>query len=195
MLRERSFKRPIFLHAFILGLILTILGGAAAITVQQMLRRGANQPQMEMADLYLSQISSGGKPSDFLSPKRIDMAQSLEPFVIVYDDAGKPENSTGYLDGVVPVPPPGVFDYLRAHGSDNFTWQPRPQVRIAAIAKRITGPHPGFLLVGRSLRSVEESEGVLRQMTFGGWFLLLLLLALGAAFLQQARHSEAIASS
>ncbi|MFL6464517.1 MAG: hypothetical protein ACJ73N_08945 [Bryobacteraceae bacterium] len=37
----------------------------------------------------------------------------------------------GYLDQAVPVPPPGVFDYLRSHGSNKFTWQPRRDVRIA----------------------------------------------------------------
>ena len=115
--------------------------------------------------------------------------------MIVYNDAGKPENSTGRLDGIVPAPPSGVFNYLRVHGNENFTWQPRPGIRIAAIARRITGPHPGFLLVGRSLRSVEESDHLLRQMTFGGWFVLMLLLVLGAAFLQRAGHSRAIPSS
>ena len=194
MLREQSFKRPIFLYSLVLGLILTVLGGAAAITIQQMLRRGADQPQLQMADLYVSQILSSKKLAEFLSPKQVDMAQNLEPFVIFYDNAGKPENSTGYLDGAVPVPPPGMFDYLRTHGSGKPTWQPRRDVRIAVVARRVTGSHPGFLLVGRSLRSVEESESALRRMTFLGWFILLLLLTSGAAFLQRAQRSKEVVS-
>jgi hypothetical protein len=195
MLRKPSFKQAIYLHAVMLGLILTALGGAAAITVQQMLRRGADQPQIQMADLSVSQLLSGEKPVDFVSPKHVDIGQSLEPFVIFYNDAGQSENSTGYLDGTVPAPPSGVFDYLRKHSSDHFTWQPHPQVRIAAVMRRITGSHPGFLLAGRSLSSVEEHESLLRQMTFLGWFVLLLSLAAGTAFLQRAQRSHESASS
>ena len=195
MFREQSFQRPIFWHAFMLGLIITVLGGAAAVTVQQMLRRGADQPQMQMADLYVSRLLSGGKLADLLPSERVDLAQSLEPFAIVYDEAGKPENSTGSLDGIIPTPPSGVFHYLRVHGNDHFTWQPRPGVRIAAVARRITRPRPGFLLVGRSLRSVEENDGLLRQMTFGGWFVLMLLLIAGAAFLRRAGDSKTMATS
>jgi hypothetical protein len=195
MLREPSFKQAIYLHAVVLGLILTALGGAAAIVVQQMLRRGADQPQIQMADLYVSQLLSGEKPVDFASPKLVDIGQSLEPFVIFYNDGGQPENFTGHLDGTVPAPSSGVFDHLRSYSSSSFTWQPRPRVRIAAVARRIIGSHPGFLLVGRSLRSVEENESLLRQMTFFGWFVLLLFLALGAAFLQRAQRSHEITSS
>ena len=121
MLRKPSFKQAIYLHAVMLGLILTALGGAAAVTVQQTLRHGADQPQTQMADLSVSQLLSGEKPVDFVSPKHVDMGQSLEPFVIFYNDAGRPEDSTGYLDGTVPAPPSGVFDYLRKHSSDHFT--------------------------------------------------------------------------
>ena len=110
------------------------------------------------------------------------------------DDVGEPENSTGHLDQAVPVPPPGVFDYLRSHGSNKFTWQPRRDVRIAVVARRVIGSHPGFLLFGRSLRSVEENESALRHMSFLGWFVLLLLLTSGAAFLQRAQHSAQMAS-
>ncbi len=53
-----------------------------------------------------------------------------------------------------PFPPLGVFNYSRGDGSDTFTWQPRPQVRIATVARRVAGPHPGFLPAGRSLRPV-----------------------------------------
>ena len=193
MLQEQSFQRPIILHALFVGFILTILGGVAAITMQQMLRRGADQPQIEMADLYVSKMNAGEKLNDFLPLGRVDLRQSLEPFVIFYNDKGEPEGNSGYLNQTAPVPPPGVFTYLRSHGADKFTWQPTTDVRIAAVGRRVTGKYPGFLLVGRSLRLVEESESLLRRMVFLGWFILLLLLTSGAAFLHRARRYGQIA--
>jgi hypothetical protein len=192
MLREQVLKQPIFFHALCLGLILTFLGGTAAVTFQQMLRRGANQPQIEMAKYYATEIGSGQAPDDIIPPGYVDPERSLEPFVIFYDDQGRPEKATGYLDQSAPVPPLGVFIYSRGHGSDTFTWQPRPQVRIATVVQRVTGPHPGFLLAGRSLRNVEEDEAVLYRMTFLGWLVLVLLLASGAVLLGRIERMKPV---
>lgn len=192
MLREQVLKQPIFFHALCLGLILTFLGGTAAVTFQQMLRRGANQPQIEMAKFYASEIGSGEEPDDIIPPGYVDPERSLEPFVIFYDDQGKPEKATGYLDQSAPVPPLGVFDYSRSHGSDEFTWQPRPHIRIATVVRRVTGPHPGFLLAGRSLRNVEEDETILYCMTFLGWLALVLLLVSGAVLLSRTERMKQI---
>jgi hypothetical protein len=186
---ERIFmmKQPIVLHAISLGVILTLLGGLAAVTIQQMLRRGADQPQIEMVDFYVSEIESGLNPNDSIPSGYVDLERNLEPFVIFYDELGKPEKATGYLDQSIPAPPPGVFEYVRDHGSEKFTWQPARGVRIAAVARHIAGSHPGFLLCGRSLRIVEADESLLRRMAFFGWVAMVLLLVVGAILLQRAR--------
>jgi hypothetical protein len=191
MLREQILRQPIWFYAFALGLVLTVLGGAAAVTVQQMLRRGANQPQAEMADFYASQIMSGMSPEDSIPPVHVNLESDLQPFVIFYDEQARPEKSTGYLDQAVPRPPLGVFEYARIHGSDTVTWQPRRGVRIAAVARYVPGRHPGYLLAGRSLRTTEEYDGLLRRMTFLGWFAVMLLLGSGAALLNRTQCRNA----
>jgi hypothetical protein len=194
MLREQVLKRPIFFHAFALAAILTMLGAGAALTMQQMLRRGANQPQAEMADFYSSEILSGMSPQDAIPRASVDLERNLQPFVIFYDERGQPVRSTGYLDQSVPVPPRGVFDYARSYGSDTITWQPRRGVRIAAVARHVAGIHPGYVLAGRSLRLTEEYEGLLRRMVFGGWFAVMLLITTGAVLLNRAQHSKSLAA-
>jgi hypothetical protein len=97
--------------------------------------------------------------------------------------------SNGFLDQAIPTPPRGVFNYLRSHAIDKFTWQPRRGVRIATVARRIDGPHPGFVLVGRSLTLVENQEGLLYHATFIGWFVLVGLLCAGAALLSRVQSS------
>lgn len=55
-------RQPILTHALAVALVLTLLGGAAAITIQQILRRGADQPQIEMVNWYASEIEAGVAP-------------------------------------------------------------------------------------------------------------------------------------
>ena len=191
-LRTEVLKQPVLFHALSLGLILTLHGGVAAVTMQQMLRRGANQPQIDMVNYYASEIASGTKPDDAIPPGYVDPERNLEPFVIFYNEQGKPEVSTGYLDQSVPTPPAGVFKYVQSHGSENLTWQPRPHVRIAAVVRYLNSSHPGFVLAGRSLRVVEEDESLLFRITFLGWLLVVLLLALGANALQRAERLKQV---
>jgi hypothetical protein len=220
MVRDQAVARPVFFHALILGLILTVMGGSAAVAFQQLLRRGADEPQIQMAEDYAAGLASGQRPSDVIPlPMAIiptppivarredgsqaqlwtccsirmtggvDIDRSLQPFALVYDESGSPIFSNGFLDQAIPAPPHGVFDYLRSHATDKFTWQPRHGVRIAAVARRIDGPHPGFVLVGRSLALVEDQEGLLYHATFIGWFVLVGLLCAGAALLSRVQSS------
>lgn len=194
MLRNRLVQRPITFYTLALALVLTLAGGVAAVTMQQMLRRGADQPQIDMADWYAGEIGSGEAPGNVIPPGYVDLERSLQPFVIFYDDHGKAGTGTGYLDQSLPVLPVGVLEFTRSHGSDNVTWQPVPGIRIASVIKHVTGKGSGFILAGRSLRPVEEQENLLRRMFIGGWIVLMLLLLGGASLLNrlQGRPQAAI---
>jgi hypothetical protein len=192
MIREEVIARPIFFHALTLGVILTLFGCFAAYVFQGLLRRGANEPQAEMGAFYASRIASGVKPTDAIPHNTVDIESSLEPFAIFYADNGVPVTANGFLNQTIPTPPHGVFNYARSHMDDYITWQPQPNVRIAAVIRRVSGPTPGFLLTGRSLRFVEEQEAILRNMVFGGWFLVVFLLIAGAALLHRSQHNQPI---
>ncbi len=186
-LKRQVIKQPIIFHTIGLVLVLTLLGGVAAVTTQQMLRRGADQPQLQMVERYSRKISDGAAPAAVIPVGHIDVAESLEPFLIFYNDGFEPLTSDAFLGSQPPVPPLGVFQQTRLHGSIRLTWQPRPGVRIAMVTRRIDGPHPGFLLAGRSLRVVEEYESDLYRMTMIGWVLVVALLAGGATLLSRTR--------
>lgn len=189
MIREQVIARPIFFHALTLGLILTLMGGASSLVFQQMLRKGANQPQIQMADSYVAQVASGSKPEEVIPRGAVDLQQSLEPFAIFYNDTGTPMRANGYLNQTIPTPPAGVFSYLRAHNADAITWQPQPGVRIASEIRRVTGANPGFVLTGRSLRVVEEQEGLFWKIVFSAWFFLVALLIAGAVLLNRIQNA------
>jgi hypothetical protein len=191
MIRNQILARPIFFYTLALALILTLWGFPAALTLQGALRGAADQPQIQMAQNYASQIASGHLPSDLLPREHIDPSYSLEPFSIFYGADGSPLRSTGYIGDSIPTLPPGVFAYLRTHSTDKFTWQPQPGLRIAAFAQRVDGAHPGFILVGRSLALVQQQANYLRLGTLVSWLFLMALLVAGAYFLNRFPRATA----
>jgi len=113
----------------------------------------------------------------------VDIVRSLSPFVIAYDDQGRPLASQAQLDGKTPAPPNGVFNYVRQHGEERISWQPvlgrEHGVRIAAVIKRVNGPQPGFVLAGRNMREVEAREHQVEQLAGLAWIAMLGLIFLG----------------
>ena len=137
--------------------------GLAFVTGQQVLRMGANDPEIQMAEDAAASLSSGTAMSP-VPTSPVELSRSLAPFLIVYDDTGAVVGSSALLQGQTPRLPPGVLDYVRAHGQDRITWQPAPGVRIAAVIERVEGPSSGFVLAGRSLREVEQRESILQSL-------------------------------
>ena len=183
MLRD-TFSRPaLLLNALVLSGIATVLAIALYAIPQQVLRQGANDPQIQLAGDLVARLESGVSAVAAVPAAEIDMARSLTPFVIVYDDAGKPLTSQATLNGAIPVPPAGVFDYVRQHGEERVSWQPildrRHGVRIAAVVQRVGGAYPGFVLAGRSLREVEAREIQVQHMAGLAWLGMLSLIVLG----------------
>lgn len=190
MLSKQIAKRPIFFYTVTVGLSLTVLGVVGTLKVRQVIRRGANQPQIEMAHFYASEIGDGAAPDDSIPPGYVDPERNLEPFVAFYDDEGKAVASTGFIDQSIPIPPPSIFEHVRKEGSYTFTWEPRPDVRIAAVAERVTGSHNGMVLTGRSLRLIQGDERSLYGIAFVSWLILMTLLITGASFLKHAQRGD-----
>jgi hypothetical protein len=64
MVRDSFLRWPLAFHTLALAAILTVIGGAASLTIDQMLRGGANQPQIDMVNYYVGEIASGEEPAD-----------------------------------------------------------------------------------------------------------------------------------
>ena len=157
----------------------TLICGIIYGTVQQSYRQGANDPQYQMAGDAAAAIEHGADPKSIVPAASLDLSQTLSPFLIIYDDKGVPAASGALLDGKIPSPPPGVFDYAREKGENVLTWQPRAGIRQAIVVRKLTGAMQGFVLSGRSLFKVEEREQLLvRQILFGWTISLGLLFAL-----------------
>ena len=159
---------------FPLAVVITLFSGMLYVAAQQVLRQSANDPQIQMAEDAATTLASGKAVESVVPASLVDIAASLAPYLVVYDDAGKPVAASGLLHNQMPALPPGVFDYARQKGEDRITWQPEPGVRGAAVVTRVDGSRPGFVLAGRSLREVESRETNIEMLVGLGWLVTLL---------------------
>jgi hypothetical protein len=161
-----------------LAIASTIIMLTLYATVQQNYRQTANDPQIQLAEDGANVLANGLAPATLVGNVHVDMAKSLAPFVIIYDDSGKLLASSGFLNGQVPVLPVGVFEYTRVNTNDRITWQPASTTRIAAVVKYFSGnpsKNTGFIVAGRSIREIEGRENQLELMIAAAWIGLLVL--------------------
>lgn len=152
-----------------MGIAVTLITLMVYGTVQQSVRLSTNLPQIQMAEDAAMDIVRGVAPQAVLPKQNVDIAASLAPFMIVYDDNGQILASSAVLDGKAPELAKGILDSAREQKVDRVTWQPKPGVRSATVIVRYVGDAPGFVLVGRSLREVEKLEQRLFLDVVIGW--------------------------
>jgi len=162
------------IYPFMIGII-TIIFGVVYATVQQNYRSGADDPQIQIACDINLKLHEGKAINSFFADS-VSIAQSLSPFVVLYDANGKPQCSSGYLNGKMPELPRGVFDFAKANGEHNVTWQPQRGVRMAMVIVTSNSSPVGFVAAGRSLQEVEIREHNLITMIFIGWILCIALI-------------------
>jgi len=170
MNKGRSILRSWLPMAF----IITAMCAVVYLVVQQVLRQGANDPQIQMAEDAATILAAGGSAESVLPAGKIELTRSVAPFIVVFNESGNPIASSALLNGEMPILPAGVFDYVRQHGEDRITWQPQPGVRMATVVVNSNANGSGFVMAGRSLREVEKRVDQLSMETGILWLLTIL---------------------
>ncbi|HVT00720.1 MAG TPA: hypothetical protein VHE53_00625 [Patescibacteria group bacterium] len=156
----------------ITGVTFIILG-----TTQQLLRLGANDPQLQISRDYATNMTSHAftNASLFQGPEKIDIATNLAPFMIFYDSSGKVIVSTGQLNGKNPVLPKGIFNNAKENNGETLTWQPEPGIRIATVITPYSSSNSaGFVLAGRNMKEVEANIHNLEGKIMFGWLVTII---------------------
>ena len=170
-----------------LFVVTTFIAGSGYLISQQVLRTSANDPQIQLAEDGAQRLTAGEEPAAIAGTRQVDLASSLTPFVMVFDESHRPIAASGVLNGTVPLPPAGVFD--RAAKSEYaVTWQPRRGVRIALV---MTHCRNGFVAAGRNMREVENREALMLRLAGLGWLVanaILVVLTLLAQTLSSGRQ-------
>ena len=158
-----------------LAVLATLSAGLVYVEVQQTLRSGANDPQVQLAEDAAARLDAGAAAGSVVGGSTmLDPSSSLAPFVIVFDSSRTVLAADATLDGGTPVPPRGVLDAAQPGSPNMVTWQPRSGVRIASVTVKWNG---GWVLAGRSLRRVEEQEQNAELLAGAGWLVMLAALA------------------
>jgi hypothetical protein len=97
--------RNIFRHWLPLAAVTTLLCGLVYLAVQQSLRQGANDPQIQMAEDAAAALAASTTPESVLPVAQVEIFTSLAPFMVIYDDTGGPLTSSGLLHGTIPLLP------------------------------------------------------------------------------------------
>lgn len=161
---ETSFKRFVPL-----GFALSSVFFFGYLIEQQQLRLDANDQLVQIANDITLALAQGAPYSTFTSPRPVDMSRSLSPYAIIFDEEQKMQTGSGVLDGVIPRPPKGVFEYLKLHGEERVTWEPRRGVRVALVGVYHDGVNSGFVFAARSLSEVERKIDQLAKLTVFVW--------------------------
>lgn len=176
--------RTVLKYWLLMALVVTAMSGVIYLTVQQSLRLGANDPQIQMAEDTAAALASGQAAAGLVPAGKVDIAQSLAPYLVVYGPDGKVLASNAVLHGQTPALPDGVLAYTRRSGEDRISYQPEAGVRSAAVVTAVNGGAGGFVLAGRSLREVEKRIDLLGLQVGAGWVAALLVSLVLAAVLE-----------
>ena len=119
------------------------LRAAGHVVVQQALRTGANDPQVQLAEDGTRALDAGAAPASLVGPGSaaaglagpapVEPSVSLAPFIVVYDAAGAPLAGNATLFGGTPKPPAGVLETADRPASTRSRRQPGQSARIAAV--------------------------------------------------------------
>jgi hypothetical protein len=167
-----------------LVVVMTGVCGLIYLTTQQILRMNANDPQIQIAEDTAISLEIGEKPATLITKNPLDIATSLAPFLVVYNEQGIPQASSGLLHGDSPEMPVGVFQYVKEHGEDRITWQPEPGLRMAVVVVGYGGEQSGFVMVGRSLREVEKRIDQFGMIVLVAWLAILVATLVLVIFLE-----------
>ncbi len=160
----------LFLKWLPLAFIITMLSGLIYVSVQQVYRQSANDPQIEFAENISGEFAKGHSPEYLRDESQIDIGKSLSPFIQVYDDKKKLIVSTAMIGKNEPNVPAGVLENARKMGQNRITWQPTLLIRTAIVVNYYEAKtSSGYVVVGRSLREVERRDDQLTKSVFAVW--------------------------
>ncbi len=175
---------------------ITLLAGVAYVNDQQTWRQMANEPQEWMAQSAANSAAQLTQVPPATTTTPIVIERDEAPYTILYDAKRNAVTGTGYLHGVLPQLPNGIFDAVTISGVNRLTWQPEPGVRQAIVVLPIKGGvlAGGYAVSGRSLAYTEWQESQLTQRWFIGWLATALGILIISAILALMRYRHIVTS-
>ena len=161
------------------AVVITAFCALAYATVQQALRQGLNDPQIQLAEDTAYALNNGATIDSVISGSKVEMSSSLAPFIDIYEANGKAVAGSGLLAGQLPDYPKGALESAKQTGENRVTWQPNSDLRIASV---VVPYNNGFVVAGRNMREVEQRESQTELLAGVTWILALVATLIVIAF-------------
>lgn len=145
---------------------------------QQQQRQSANYPQIAYAIDAANSLNVNAPYAQIVKGK-VNLNQSLAPFINIYSLSGQPLAGNGYLNGSLALFPYGALTASNNKYYSAVSWQPTTQLRFAAVTVKA---NHYYVVSARSLKIVEQNEtssfhlslygGILASLVLIGGFLI-----------------------
>lgn len=150
--------------------VATLVLGAAYAMVQQSTRLSANDLPLNSAQIAKQELQNGSSPKDVVPSLKTNLRTDTSIFIVITDNSQHVLASSAVLDGQTPLPPEGVFSFTTYNNADNFTWEPKPGVRLATrVVKYGSGDNQGFIIAGQSLKPYEDRISTYTWIAIAAW--------------------------
>jgi hypothetical protein len=152
----------------------TVLSLVLFAAVQQNYRQSQSDPQIQMAEDGALALASGGVPAGIV-PRglKVDVAQSLSPWIAVYDSAGVPLESTGVSNNAPPKLPIGLLEIAKDPDQNNrVTWESSTEARQALVIVYVPKTDQ-YVVAGRNMREAEARIWQMQTLVLLGWLFAL----------------------
>lgn len=158
-----------------------------------MMRLSFNDPQVQLVRDAEAVMRTRGQLAVVMPTPEVDIATSLSPFMISYNNERDVVDSSANLSRQPLLLPRGVFTDLDkgiahplwsglAANEARFTWQPAPDVRLATVIVKVPGRHGGYLLAARNMVELERRIDYLGQLMLFATIGLLIISAILVVF-------------
>ncbi len=143
--------------------------------VQQSTRLSADDLPLTTAQVAKQELQSDSDAKDVVPTLKTNLRTDGSVFMIVTDNTQHVLASSVVLDGQTPLPPRGVFSFTQQHGSDHFTWEPSPGVRLATrvIKYDVKDSEGGFIITGQSLVPYEDRISTYTWIALAAWLAMI----------------------
>jgi hypothetical protein len=170
--------KKIFLLWVIIMFFVTFTCSLTYLVTQQTLRLGANQPPLQsVLDARLA-LQTGKSPESVVSKYKLDASQSLDTFVMIFNNKRTPLASSGTINGRMPQYPKGILKNVALKGEERVTWQPQKNLRYATVAMKYDR---GFIVGARSLHETESLIDSIGNLILIVWITCLVFLSIALA--------------
>jgi hypothetical protein len=159
-----------------LAFVVTVLSIVIYILTQQHYRMALNDPQIQMVKDAQSMLLAGKQPAEIVGRAQVfDASTRMDPFLAVYDESGNTLEANATVDGLLPRPPVGIFEYAKSHGENKVTWQTKNGTRIALVVRPVAIESGWFVAAGRNMSEAEAKISLIGNRILVAWLTILIV--------------------